>query len=203
MLNLIIFSGQKRSGKDSASDYLYKRLNELGYLGIWKRASLGIEVKKIFAEHFGVSLEFIEEWKVKEEIPEGFNGLIRDGLTKIGDGWRETKEDIWIRKLFDNNKDNLIISDGRYLNEIDYIRNNNGIASLIWRPGHENNKNSKSEQELMPFVKKLMKEPSGFIDHKKYPDIPFDCWLVNNGSYQDWLNKIDQIVLPYVIKRFS
>jgi hypothetical protein len=198
MLKYIGFGGQYRSGKDAASDHLYARLS-----GKWKRASLGHAVKKIFAEHFNVSMEFIEEWKVKEEVPPGFNCPLRDGLIKIGDGWRDTKADIWIRKLFDNNKDNLIISDVRYINEAEHVRNNNGIMNLVWRPGYENKKPSRSEQELMQFVKRLQKEPSGRIDHEKYPDVPFDFWLVNDGNYRDWLEKVDNIVLPYALKRLS
>src|SRR4051812_2043638 len=107
---LIGFAGQRRIGKDTASNHLYDLLNKTKVLGEWKRGSFGLAVKKILSEHFNVSLEFIEEWKVKDEAPPGFDGPIRDGLTKIGDGWRDTKADIWIRKLLDDNKNNLIIS---------------------------------------------------------------------------------------------
>lgn len=195
------FGGQKRNGKDAASDHLFALLNKNGEFTQWKRGSLGHAVKQIFADHFGVTLEFIEEWKTKDEIPEGFNGPIRTGLTKIGDAWRDTKADIWIRKLFDGNRDNMVISDVRYINEAEYIRKNGGMNVLVWRPGFENDKPSRSEQELMPFVRRLMKEPSGLIDHDKYPDIPFDCWLRNNGTKEEWLNKVEDIVLPQVLKR--
>ncbi len=199
------FGGQKRNGKDAASDHLFLKLNEYKKLGEWKRGSLGHAVKQIFADHFGVSLELIEEWKTKDEVPEGFDGPIRNGLTQIGDGWRNTKSDIWIRKLFDGNKDNLVISDVRYINEAEYINKHDGVTVLIWRPGFENDKPSRSEQELMQFVRVLAKDgvPSGVIDHKKYPDIPFDCWLVNDGTKEEWLQKVEDIVLPQVIKKLS
>src|SRR5271166_5763417 len=95
MPHVIGWAGQARQGKDTAADYLYEILNESKNMGLWKRAALGSNVKKIFSEHFGVSLEFIEEWKVKDYPPEGFDGPIRNGLTTIGDGWRVTKSDIW------------------------------------------------------------------------------------------------------------
>jgi hypothetical protein len=201
------FASQYRNGKDTAADYLQPKLNEIG-LGTWKRGSLGSNVKKIFAEHFNVSLEFIEEWKVKQEPPPGFAGLLRDGLTKIGDGWRDTKPDIWIRKLFENNDDNLVVSDVRYINESQAIRGNSdlpymkhiGLTVLMWRPGFENNKPSRSEQEIMPFVNKLKEKHSGIITD---PDIPFDIWLRNNGTVEELHTKIDKIVLPEVIKKFS
>lgn len=205
---VIGFAGQARNGKDAGADYLNAELNRIG-LGQWKRASLGLNVKKIFAEHFNVSLEYIEEWKVKTEFPPGFNGLLRDGLTKIGDGWRDTKPDIWIRKLCEHNTDNLIVSDVRYINESQafrgesdypYMKDYSGITCLIWRPGFENNKQSRSEQELMPFVKKLQDKPSGRISD---PDIPFDIWLRNNGTKDEWFSKIDRIVIPAVIEKIK
>ena len=210
MKKLVIgFGGQARSGKNEAADHLCEKLNEQGMLGGWKRASLGLNVKKIFAQHFGVSLEFIEEWKVKSEPPEGFNGPIRDGLIKIGDGWRDTKSDIWINKLFEDNADNLIISDIRYINEAqacrgdsdyEYMDDYYGATILIWRPGFENNKHSKSEQELMQFVHALKDMPSGTINN---PAIPFDLWLRNDSTREAWLDKVDHIVIPYLFKKFA
>lgn len=203
MSYIVAFAGQYRSGKDSASDHLHTKLDK------WKRGSLGLGVKKIFAEHFGVTLDFIEEWKVKKEIPEGFSGMIRDGLTMIGDGWRNLKQDIWLKKLLENNEDNLIISDCRYINEArafqgkdkyPYMKDYQGVTCLLWRPGFENDKPSRSEQELMPFVRKLEKVPCGPIND---PEIPFDLWLKNDGSKEDWLAKIDSIVLPFVTEKFK
>ena len=206
---VIGFAGQARCGKDTASDYLCESLNESGMLGPWKRASLGFNVKKIFAEHFGVTLEFIEEWKVKDYPPEGFDGPIRMGLTQIGDGWRNTKSDIWINKLFAKNHQNLIISDIRYINEakacrgesnLDYMSGYNGVTCLCWRPGFENNKQSRSEQELMPFVRELMDRDSGPIDN---PEIPFDLWLKNDSTKDAWLRLVDDLVIPYTFEKFA
>ena len=203
------FAAQARAGKDTAADHLCEKLNEMGMLGEWKRASLGLNVKKIFAEHFGVTLEFIEEWKTKPEPPPGFNGPVRDGLTKIGDGWRDTRSDIWINKLFAGNKNNLIISDCRYINEakacrgesdLEYMSDHFGVTVLVWRPGFENNKQSRSEQELMPFVRALKETPSGPINN---PDIPFDLWLKNDGTKEEWLNKVNHLVVPYLFKKLA
>ena len=203
------FAGQFRIGKDSAADYLCENLNESGILGSWKRASLGYNVKKIFSEHFGVSLEFIEEWKVKNFPPPGFDGPIRDGLTKIGAGWRDTKNDIWIEKLFANNTQNLIISDVRFCNEtkairgksnLEYMKGHHGVTCLCWRPGFENNKQSPSEQELMPFVRQLKDTLSGPVTN---PEIPFDLWLKNDGAKDDWLKLIKCLVIPYIFEKFA
>lgn len=212
MPKIIGFYAQYQSGKDLAADYLCDKLNEMNE-DKWYRGSLGKAVKAIFGEHFGFTAEEIEYWKVKTETPPGLNGPLRDGLTKIGDGWRDTKQDIWINKLFGpggfGENRNLVVSDGRYLNEseafrgmskLHYMKNHKGIAILIWRPGFENNKQSRSEQEIMPFVRQLQKEPDGIIDN---PEIPFDVWLKNDGTKEEWFAKIDNIVIPYVKQKLS
>jgi hypothetical protein len=169
-------------------------------MGDWQRASLGLAVKEIFAEHFGVSLEFIEEWKVREDIPTGFDAPIRMGLTTIGDAWRNIKRDIWIQKLFSRHRGNLVISDCRYINEAEHIQANNGVTILVWRPGHENTTPSRSEQELMPFVYQLVDYPEGPI---KDDTIPFDLWLKNDGSLKEWFGKIEDIVIPYFFSKMT
>src|SRR5581483_6124601 len=134
------FASQARGGKNEAGEYLCKRLNEL-CSEEWHCASLARAVKKIFSDNFGVSTEFIEEWKVKQEIPEGFQLPLRDGLTMIGNDWRKFKSDIWIEKLFKDNDKNIIVTDVRYFNEVDaitgksdlpYMKKYKGVAFLLW-----------------------------------------------------------------------
>lgn len=193
-------AAQARNGKDTVVAHLLKRLNSYEKLGQWKKGSFGIAVKKIFAENFEVSLEFIEEWKVKTEIPPGFDRPLRDGLTMIGSEWRFQRKTIWIDKLLTNNEGNLLIADNRYINETEAIHARGGMTILMWRPGYENNKQSDSEQELMPFVRSLKDTPTGPIDIK---DIPFDMWLRNEGTLEDLYNKLDEVFVPYIIKKFS
>jgi hypothetical protein len=198
---LVSCAGQYRSGKDTLTSYLINKLNEHKKLGEWKHGSFGLFVKKIFSEHFNVSLDFIEEWKVKiNEIPPGFDQPLRDGLTMIGDGWRKQKKTIWIDKLLTDNKDNLVIADNRYINEAETILSKGGITILVWRPGFENNKQSASEQELMPFVRSLKEVPSGPIDIE---DIPFSLWFKNEGSLQDLYSVADNVFIPYIIKKIN
>lgn len=206
-------AGQARSGKDSAANYLSLLLG-----GKFKRVSLAHKVKEIFAENFGVSLEFTEHWKTKKEIPPGFDMSVRDCLIHIGDGWRKIRSNIWIEKMFDSHQSknadktpaNLIVSDVRYINEsnvfrgVDKIKQSEGyrgITVLCWRPGYENDIISNSEQELMPFVKHLAQESSEIINHSKYPNVPFDVWLVNDGTESQWHRKVKEIVLPLIIEK--
>lgn len=192
---LIATFSQYANGKDELSNYLCESLNKQGTLH-WKRNALASNVKRIFMDAFGVDTKFIEEWKRKDEIPEGFDKPVRESLTFIGDGFRGIKGNVWIDKLLNHNKENLIISDGRYTNEAKYIQDHNGITILLWRPGFENDYPSKSEQELMPFVRN-MKECS---DGEIFKEMPFDLWIKNDGTLNDLYGKIDNIIVPFVEK---
>lgn len=193
---LIGIGAQYRNGKDTVADYLLQKLNETKTLGPWFRGSFAYEVKRLFCETFDVTPEFIEEWKVKTEIPPGFDMPIRDGLTIIGNGFRDIQRNVWIKKLLNNNSANIIISDTRYINEANQIQNRGGLTILLYRPGFENSKPSASEQELMPFVRMMKNKPSGFIDNE---DVPFDLWLVNDGTIEDLHTGIDTVILPYIM----
>lgn len=196
---LIGCASQFNNGKDTLCDYLAYKLNQkcIDKVGhdCWTRASFASNVKRVFADTFEVSYQFIEEWKRKEECPPGFDMPVRPALCFIGDGFRSIKANIWIDLLLKDNKRNLIVSDCRYYNEFETIRKNNGITILLWRPGHENTMENKSEQEVMQFVDRLRNRPDGEV---KQPDIPFDLWIRNDGDLASLYAKADEIIVPYV-----
>lgn len=194
---LIGVGGQFGSGKDLLCNYLAGRLNADGEDSPhFHRTSFASNVKRIYCEAFGVDLEFIEKWKRVDEPPPGMDMNVRKGLTFIGDGFRQIQGNIWIDMLLRGNKKNLIISDVRYINECKAVREN-GIAILMWRPGHENNFQNRSEQELMPYVRMLQNAPDGAIED---PNIPFDLWIKNDGDIDSLYKKIDDLVIPHVDK---
>jgi hypothetical protein len=146
-------------------------------------------------------MDFIEKWKRKDEIPPGFNMNVRKCLTFIGDGFRDIKSDIWIESLLQRPSTNLIISDVRYINECNAIRNkqysHEGHTVLLWRPGHENNFQNRSEQELMQFVEQLKDTQDGPIN---VDGIPFDFWIKNDGDLSDLYSKVDRLIVPFLTK---
>lgn len=146
-------------------------------------------------------MDFIEEWKRKDECPPGFDIPIRKCLTFIGDGFRDIKSNIWIDLLLKNNNDNIIISDVRYINECDIIRSNKyckkGYTILLWRPGYENDFQNRSEQELMQFVHQLKNKPDGYIDIE---GIPFDFWIKNDKDLSSLYDKVDKLIIPFIAK---
>lgn len=189
-MKVIAFAGQFHTGKDTAADYLAKKLNKFEK---WGRTAFAFNVKKALMDVFQVDADFIEEWKRKKEIPKNFDIPIREALTLIGDGFRKIYRDIWVDLVFRNQKNNLIISDERYISEAKHVKKRNGINVLIWRVGFENDFPSKSEQEVVPYVK-ICKEKGTM-----YPkNMPFDFFLANDGTIDDLYSKIDQYLLPFV-----
>jgi hypothetical protein len=203
-LKVIACAGQAESGKDTAGDYLAKKLNEIIVHedDKWKRIAFANAVKKVFMDTFNVNREFVEEWKRKDEIPEGFDMPVRKSLQFIGDGFRKIKGNIWIETAF-RTSDNIIISDGRYINEAKVISEKGGITVLVWRPRFENDDPNPSESQIRPFVdycaKNLSDGPILGTDDLKY----FDFFLKNDGSLEDLQKKIDQILIPFVIEKIK
>ena len=189
-------------GKDTLCDYLCKKLNKTKKKE-WKRSAFANAVKNTFCESFGFTREFVEEWKRKEEKPEGFQLTVRQALQKIGDGFREVKKDIWIDIALKGNE-KLVISDGRYLNEAKKIRQRNGVNILIYRAGYLNSDPNPSESTLKPILEHCNNIiPDGKIYHGtlvRYPDglEDFDFFIRNDGTVEEFYKKIDKLLIPFI-----
>ena len=193
-------AGQLAAGKDCAADHLCDKLNLTGEHGHWIRKGFAHAVKKVFMDTFQVDWEFIEKWKRIQEPPPGFIKNVRESLIFIGDGFRKMQPNIWIELAFRDQRYNQIISDVRYTNETAHIRDKGGLSILMWRPGHENTLDNDSEQQLMPFVnmlKKMKPVPEGLLDLQ---EIPFDMFIINDGTVEDLYAKMDELVVPQVVK---
>lgn len=119
----------------------------------WGRGSFATEVKRIFCETFMFDPKLIDEWKVKNEPPPGFDLPIRNALIMIGDGFRQIMGDIWIRRAFlDASSYFKVYSDARYLNETRKIRQIGGPNILICKPDRINFIANRSESELRPYI---------------------------------------------------
>ena len=94
-LSLIAAHGQAGMGKDTLCDYIAKKLNK-GKKKEWIRTAFANAVKDVFCQSFGYTRDFVEEWKRKDEVPEGLKVTVRQALQKVGDGFREINPEIWI-----------------------------------------------------------------------------------------------------------
>lgn len=179
------------------ADHLAELLAIHGAGAPWVRRGFADKVKQIFCDTHHVDLDFIERWKRVPEPPPGFDLPVRDCLILIGDGFRRMKKRVWIEEVFYNQPSHQIISDMRYVNEAVYVREMGGVAVLLWRPGHENDVANASEQELMPYVRQLAAlRRDGVVND---PAVPFDLFLVNDGTLADLRRKVEGVVLPYVL----
>jgi hypothetical protein len=201
-MKIIGIFGQMKNGKDETANYLVKKLNE----NKWKRIGFADAVKKVFMDSFNISLEFIEEWKRKDEPPPGFDLNVRKSLQHIGDGFRKIKSDIWIDIALRNNDKDLVISDGRYINEGKVINKNSGFAVLLWRPEFENDDSNPSEAQIKPLIDWCLEtNQDGMLEFhsENFPeDIKnFDFFLRNDGTIADLYSRIDNFLIPCLIKR--
>lgn len=204
MASLIICTaGQARSGKNSIGEYLIKKLPG------FESAAFAKPVKDIFSEAFGADADFIEKWKVTNEVPSGFGLPIRKSLQFIGDGFRTIKGDVWVDYAIRKNANkNVCYMDGRYINELRKVREMGGINVLLWREGYENNDPNKSESQIKVLVDWfLSKRHEGEVNQDILQNAPegaelVDLFIHSGGTLDDLYRKADEIVLPYVVKKW-
>ncbi len=223
---IIAFAAQMRNGKDTAADYLATRLNSKIPLTRqpiapsrddfkhnfkyskqrWERQAFANAVKSVFEDAFGEDRAFTEEWKSKSVSPDGYDMAIRPALQFIGSGFRTIKSDIWIEVAL-RHQAPLIISDARYLNELQAVYERGGVNILLWRPGFENDDPNDSEAEIKPLVDWAKEtQTDGLVQHDikgmphgmQYVHI----FLKSGGSIEDLYDQVDKYIVPYVEKRW-
>lgn len=205
-MRIISCAGQMGMGKDTLCDYLVDLLNENGNIP-WQRAAFADAVKNTFCTAFNVTREFIENWKRSPEAPPGFKMPIRKGLQNIGDGFRQIVDDIWIQIALRTDK-NIIISDGRYINEAKAVSEKNGLNILVYRDGFLNDDPNPSESQLKPILEYARDHlRDGVIDHSNLVNPPvgleyFHLFLRNENSRNDFLQKGKEILLPSILMHF-
>lgn len=172
-------AGQAQMGKDTLADELQILLNQADQCVNWTRFAFATSVKRVFMETFGVDAEFVEKWKVRPEIPEGFSMPVRQSLQFIGDGFRQIQSNIWLDLAF-REKVAKIISDVRYVNEFRRVKKEGGLNILVGRPEKLNSDPNRSESEIRPYIVwcfNAFPESSGVIDlrsvdfesYRRYP----------------------------------
>lgn len=191
MQAIVSCSGQANSAKGCVGNYLHQKLG-------WKQVAFADNVKKLVCDLFNIDREFIEKWKRIDMPPPKFVKTMREVLIFIGEGSRQCYPDIWIDRLFQEHTENIIINDCRYISEHKAIKDKKGLQILIWRPNYENNIDSGSEQEIMPYVNQLKHHPEGKLENNA-----FDFWLINNQDLSSFYKKIDTLILPYIKKHFN
>jgi hypothetical protein len=210
MSKIIGVAGQIANGKDTTADYIYDQLISSGETK-WQRRSFAVNVKKVFCDIFLKTPEYVEEWKRKSEIPEDLDCTVRSGLQMIGDGFRKIKSTIWIDLAF-RDDDDKIISDVRYINELERIKSLGGLTILVVRPDMINDDPNGSEAQLRPLAEWAVNHPDKvFPNDEVLPtvnDRPFgleyvDIILINDTDVNALKSKIDEVVLPRLTNHYD
>lgn len=213
MAQVIACSGQAQNGKDTVADRLCAKLNEQNPAVPWTRAAFASNVKKVYCDTFGVDMAFVEEWKVKNEIPPGFEMTVRQALQFIGDGFRKIRSTIWLDLTF-RDKGKKIISDGRYVNEFTRVKAEGGFNILIGRPDKLNNDPNGSEAQIRPYVewcltnlppeRKLVDfQDMNLLEIYWEKHVPkelqqFDVFIRNDGTKDDLYKLVDEQLVPFI-----
>lgn len=179
---LIGILGYKFSGKDTTADYLVKKYN-------FKKIAFADPLKDTcrilfnFDEDqlFGNKKETIDpRWGISPRTAFQYIGtdIFRNKISEI---MPNVGNNFWVNLAIDNYKQiqktnvkqNVVISDVRFQNEIDAIQNNGGIIIKIIRPSLQSNDMHASEN---------ISELSG--DHEIY----------NDGTLENLYDKIDKLI---------
>lgn len=173
---LIGVLGLKRSGKDTTSDYLVEKYNfkKLTFAEPLKNAC---KILFNFNEEqlYGSKKEEVDpRWGVSPRIiyqylgTDIFRNHIQTIMPTIGNNF-------WVNLTIDNYKNlknsNVVISDVRFENELNAIKQEGGIIIKIIRPSNENNDYHSSESSIQ--------------------DLKGDYEIINDGSLEDLYKKID------------
>lgn len=185
MGKLIGLLGRKRVGKDTVADYLINNYN-------FTKHAFAHPIKEIlkimfdFSEHqLNIDKEKIDDrWGISPRIAMQQFGtdFVRDDICKYIPNIKNNLygETLWIKLFriwYEKNKDkDIIISDVRFLDEIEVIKSLGGIIIKINRDTNQVD-NHKSESKIDTYDKKL-------IDHE----------IDNNSNLNDLYSQTNNII---------
>jgi len=163
---LIILSGEARSGKDTFGKILSELLKKEGEH--FNTIAFADALKKLVMSEFNLTYEQVygnlKELEDKRYPKMSVKGHCtgfwtpREILQFIGtDVYRKIDKSYWIKKLYKQIElvpANYIITDGRFINEIDSALDRDGIHFRVERKNKDftNNRNHSSEKELRDYT---------------------------------------------------
>jgi hypothetical protein len=198
------------SGKDTIADYLVN-------LHQFRRESFARSLKDAVAAVFGWDRDMLEgrtkqsrEWR--EQVDFWWSNRLGMKITPrwVLQNWgtevcrQGFHDDIWIASLENklrHSEDNVVISDCRFPNEINAIKNNNGIIMWVQRgslPDWYDIALDANKGNLKAF--KYMEDIGIHPSEWKWIGTEFDIVIDNNSSLNSLYDQIESLVLNKVTK---
>ena len=180
---IIGIAGQARMGKDTIGNLFVSNEED------WILCSFSHALKNHVCSLLQIDLKTLEEWKVKEEFFPKCNMNMRKILQHVGDSMREINKYIWIDYLMNTNSNtNIIITDVRYENEINYLKEKGAFLILVGRSECLNNDQAESERFIRGPIEHMLTYSSSFIeiDSDVTHNIAskFDVFIKNDSNIQ-------------------
>lgn len=174
----IALFGKIRSGKDTVGALLTQ---EYGF----KRFAFGDAIGDIIQEYFPEALE---------------GGKPREHYQHIGQEFRKLNPDVWVNYLLRNTSDfesvmeafsiksNIVVTDGRQINEAEKLRENGFLIIKVTSPEELRIQRMKALGDVFT-MKQLNHETELQVD-----SITADIEIVNNGTLEDLKAKVEDIL---------
>lgn len=190
---LIGVTGKARSGKDTTAAHLIARYGYVRYAfaDVLREAALALDpiIDHVIEEHdYASTLRFLrlsevveaEGWEAAKGHPE-----VRRTLQNYGVAIRAVQPDFWVNvamRKVDLDFRPAVVTDVRFPNEVDAIRDRGGVLVRVVRPGAVGN---------------------GHISETAIDHVTADYTVWNTGSIADLTDALDDMIRTHDLMRTS
>lgn len=181
---LIGVTGYKRSGKDTAANWLVEKYG-------FEKYSFGTPLKKAVCEIFGWDFNEVEKNENKEKIDPIYGISYRQALQDLGTEWGQfglakrfpefnnvTGRKLWVKRFasyYSNTTNNIVVADVRFPHEEAVIHAAGGKIIRVTRPSLKLEDTHDSEKHI--------------------ETLKVDYDFLNDGTVEDLYKAIDKLVM--------
>jgi len=185
MVAIVAFTGKKGSGKDTAAQALLRR-------GTWDHINFADKLKEVCKIAYGLTPNEMKDPKLKQKQLDRWPFKSpRELMQEIAQIWRDRYPEIWVIGWYRTIKLNriyradegVVVTDLRYPNEVEVLRDKKAIIIKIVRPDLEDDEFSSHESESY------------------FDQIEADITITNDGTIESLHNKVTASLLGKVPTR--